>query len=135
MSDRPHTDEDHLDHTIGVLCGEDVDAVLARDEEAVRDWAISVLSNPLDRVAVYREEAYELLQYAILILWDLAMDEAEGHDELAITRWLHASHPRGRQWSKFNELVPPFLEQMNLARARKLEKRKLVIKSDDLLPF
>jgi len=121
--------------SFGVVCGEDIDAVLLGDEAAARAWAIDVLSTALERVAKFGTEAPELLYIGIEMLWQFSGGEEEGSGELAVRRWLDDEHPRGRQWTKFAELVPSFVESMSAMLVRKVAKQKLVPISDDDLPF
>lgn len=118
----------------GVMCGEDVDAVLAGDEASVRAWAIGVLNTALERVGTW-PEAEELLRLAIEVLWQFSGGDAEVSEETAIMKWLDGEHPRGRQWSKFVELVPAFVGSMDTMRASRATKQELKPISDEDLPF
>ena len=135
MSDKFGSSEDVFEPDFGVVCGEDIDAVLDGDEAAVRAWAIGVLSTALERVRTYGSEANELFDLAIEMLWQFSGGESGGCAESAIIRWLDAEHRRGRQWSKFVELVPAFVDRMNAMWASNAEKPQLKPISDDDLPF
>lgn len=110
MSDEFGSGEDAFEpECVGVVCGEDLDAVLAGDEAAVRAWAIGVLNTALERVGRWGSEANELLRLAIEVLWQFSGGDAGRSEESAVMKWLDGEHPRGRQWSKFVELVPAFV--------------------------
>ena len=135
MSDEFCTGEDVFEPEFGVVCGEDIDAVLDGDKAAVRAWAIGVLSTTLERVRTYGSEANELLDIAIEMLWQFSGGKAGGSDELAIKRWLYLEHPRGRRWSKFVELVPAFVKLVNVMWTSNSAKLQLKPVSDEDLPF
>jgi hypothetical protein len=120
---------------IGVICGEDLDVVLASEESAVRTWAIVTLNSALDRVATWGPEANELFGFAAEVLWQFSGGEVGGSEGTTIVKWLDGEHPRGRQWSKFAELVPDFVASMNLRHASKEAPCEMKRISDDELPF
>lgn len=120
---------------IGVICGEDLDVVLASEESSVRTWAIAILNSALEKVATWGPEANELLAFAAEVLWQFSGGEVGGSEGTTIVKWLDGAHPRGRQWSKFAELVPDFVASMDLMHASKEAPRETKRLSDEELPF
>lgn len=136
MSEESTYDESAVGpESLGVICGEDLDAVLAGEESAVRTWAIGVLNTALERVVTWGPEANELLHVAAEVLWQFSGGDVGGSDQTAIITWLDGEQPRGRQWSRFAELVPAFVESMNTMRASKAAKPEGAPISEENLPF
>ncbi len=120
---------------IGVICGEDIDAVLSGTEQEIWAWAISVLDTSLERVLKYGADSHELFHFAIEVVWQYAGGEVNTSGELAIRRWLDEEHPRGRQWSKFTELVRSFTQEMEAKRAAASAAVAQRLGSVDDIPF
>jgi len=136
MSEKSTYDESAVGpESLGIICGEDLDAVLSGEGSAVRNWAIGVLNTALELVVRWGPEANELLHVAAEVLWQFSGGDAGGSDQTAIITWLDGEQPRGRQWSRFAELVPAFVDSMNTMWASKAAKRGVAPISDENLPF
>jgi hypothetical protein len=120
---------------LGLVCGEDIDAVLGQDDAAVRAWAIEVLSTSLERVSKFGAGADELLRLAIEVLWQFSGGEDGGSEALDITKWLEEECPRGRAWSEFSGLVRSFVASMDEMLATRAVAQKVAQNVDDGAPF
>jgi hypothetical protein len=136
MSEERYRDEYAFEpESFGVMCDVDLDAVLSSDEAAIRAWSVGVLSTALQTVGTWGSEANDLLHFAIRVLFQFSGGDEEISGESAILEWLNGDHPRGRQWSEFVELVPPFVERMNALWASTTESLEQQPVSEDDLPF
>ncbi len=135
MSDDESARDGEAWFPIGIVCGEDIDAVLAQDTEVVRIWATGVLGTALERVAMFGAESHELLKLAIEVLWQYSGGEAGDSTGLAVSRWLDEESPRGRGWSAFASLVQSFIKSMDAKFAAQSSSASRAPSSNDDIPF